>query len=361
MPKEVHEAKVKAFLDKINSAYKSEIVHRGETFKALNIRRFSSGVASVDLALGGGWPFGRLGIIAGNESTGKTLLALKAAKEIKGYCRNCRLAQDLCKCSDFTPCVCLFVDVEGAFDLAWAKIQGFDSTYHVVARPDYAEQAIDVIDSAIRDNAFDMIVIDSIAALTPMKEVEESAEDWQVGLAARLVNKAMRRWTSSLNTLSRGSGLGGPFILCLNQLRENIGVMYGDPRTMPGGKGQKFASSVTAWTKAAKIQDDPESKESAYVELSGVFKKNKTAVPNLEYSFRMALKDTEMDKAGEVDNADQLVRLGKRYGLVTKSSGTVGFDITRCKTEAAFKSHVKHKPEIAKALWRALIKEVCGV
>jgi len=354
------EVEVQAFIDKVNKAYEGSVMERGGRFEALNIRRLSSGILHVDMALGGGWPFGRVVVLAGEYSTGKTLLALKALSEVTKYCHNCHKHNSVCSCGKFRKGIGLFIDMEGAFDLEWAVANGFDDEWHVVARPEYAEQAIDIINDSIRQNVFDLVIVDSIAAMTPTKEIESSTEDWQMGLAARLMNKAMRTWNAALNKMSQDTPSGGPLILCVNQLRDKIGLVFGDPRTMPGGKGQTFCSSVIIYTKSFKTGDDPEMKETSSVELRGLTQKNKTYVPRLEYTFQLALRDTEDAKKGDVDNANQLIKYGKKYGLVKKVGGNWSYDVVAVPTERALLSQLKHKPELATKLWKAIIREACG-
>jgi recombination protein RecA len=346
--------KITDFLEKINATYKSEVVGRSSS-PVYGVHRFSSGILPLDIALGGGWPFGRIGILAGNESTGKTLISLKAAHAISNYDKATRKHRDLVDPDKFTPCSTLFVDVEGTFDAEWANKQGWNPDTSVIARPDYAEQAIDIIDFALRENTFDLIVLDSIAALTPTKEVTDSAEDWQMGLAARLVNKAMRKWSSSLNKTSQEFSRGGPFLLCLNQIREKLGVMYGDPRVLPGGKGQLFASSLILWTKSAKVLDDPDSKASAFVTMGGVAKKNKTFIPNREYAFQLALTDTSEYLVGDIDNDKTIVKFGKKYGVLNRDSG-FGCEEFRDRTEDLFRIKLRSDPEFRGLLYKRVLE-----
>ena len=361
MSKTTAELSIKLFMEKVNATYDGKLVEKGGSFKALTMARFSSGVAPLDVILGGGWPFGRVSIIAGNESTGKTLAALKAIGEIHNYCHNCKQYKTACSCGDFTPCPTLFVDLEGSFDLTWALKHGFDENYDIVSRPEYAEQAIDIVSAAIEANAFSLIVVDSLAAMTPRTEIEESTEKWQMGLAARLLNKAFRKWTSALNKVS-SKVKAGPALMCLNQVREKIGVMFGDPTTLPGGKGQLFNASIIIRTTAAKVSDDVESKESAWVELNGSSKKNKTYVPRLDYSFNMALKDTDGYKTGEVDNASALIKYGKAAGIVKKIGDGIGFEGgVVVKTEKALNDQIRNKEEIKRKLWGKIITELTGV
>jgi recombination protein RecA len=346
-----------AFMSKINKAYDPGTIAYGSRMPTSNLLRFSSGIFDLDLALGGGWPFARYVTLAGDESTGKSTIALQACRSVNDYCRNCRIHKDKCSCGKYKHCRAMFIDAEHSFDLAWAKTHGYNEDLNPIVRTEYAEQAIDIVDAAIRDNVVELIVIDSVAALTPKGEIEASAEDWQVGLAARLMNKACRRWTASL---SNSPGQFGPCILAINQLREKIGVMYGDPRTMPGGKGQLFASSIIIWTKAPKVQDDPESKTSGFVELRGITKKNKTFVPKIDYGFDMALKDLGHLFKGQIDNISSVFNTCKKFGLVEKKSGRTMFDIDSAPTEIAFKTLMRTKPALVQKMWRAATKHIVG-
>jgi recombination protein RecA len=351
--------KVQDFIAKINKTYDGGVCELGGKFKALRLRRFSSGILSLDCALGGGWPFGRISIIAGEYSTGKTLIALKAIEQVENYDHNTKLHVSQVDPESFEPGRALFVDLEGSFDLDWSVANGFNADHHVVARPEYAEQAVDIVTDAIRQDLFDLIVVDSIANMTPTAEIEESTEDWQMGLAARLINKAMRRWNASLNRLSQGKTGAAPLVMCLNQFRLKIGVMYGDPRTLPGGKGQEFCSSVILYTKSPKIEDG-EDKETAFVEMSGTTHKNKTYVPKLNYSFKMSLKDQPDWAVGQVDNMKQLLKFGKQSGaiVVDKNKVTCGEIVTKTQKELV---EILLVNAVAKTqLWHDILRRMIG-
>jgi len=362
--KVVREAKVKAFIDKINDDYKGEVIHTGKTRSNMETRRFSSLILSLDLALGGGWPFSRIIIDAGEESTGKTLKAIKACVSVQSYDHNTRKHMDHMDEKDFVPCRALVIDMEGAWDEDWATRLGFNHSWHKVAQPEYAEQAIDIVNYAIRENIFDLIVIDSIAAMIPSKELEDSAEDWQMGLQARLVNKAMRKWVGSLNKLNQTYKGGGPCVYCLNQFRLQIGVVFGDPRVLPSGKAQRFAASIISYTKAAKV-DDGKEKEAEYVTLGGSCKKNKTYTPKLNYEFTMRLKDSESEKTGVVNNWNLLFEEGKKLKLIRKEGTTVKFGsgegMITAPNDKMFKDKVRVSQVLQTRLWRSVIKAKCGV
>lgn len=351
--------RVQAFMSEINKTYDSGVVKEGGKFDALKTPRFSSGILSLDLALGGGWPFGRIGIVAGEFSTGKTLLTIKAMNEVTKFDHVTKKHRDFVKPEEFTPGTALFVDMESTFDPEWAKANGWDETAHVVARPEYSAQAIDIITKAVQDNVFDLIILDSIAAMTPSKEIEESSEDWQMGLAARENNKAFRKWVAALNKHSQNSASPGPFLLCLNQFRMKIGLMFGDPRTLPGGKGQEFAASIIMYTKSAEY-DDSKDKELSQVTLSGTFRKNKTYVPKMNFAYDLGLKDSEDLKKGEVDNLKQLMVFGKKYNLIVVEGGEVRFGRNVFKTQRELRERLEASPQLYRSLWMSIVKAATG-
>lgn len=349
---------VKDFIENVNKTYKGGVVEVGGNFGALSLARFSSGILSLDCALGGGWPFGRIGIIAGMESTGKTLEAIKAMVEVQKYDHDTKMHKDFVDDDKFTPGTALFVDVEGSFDVEWAKANGFDDSHHIVARPEYSEQAIDIVTTAVEEGVFDLIIIDSLAALAPTKELEASSEEWQMGLAARLINKAMRKWVGKINKASTHRGTA-PLLLCLNQFRINIGQFMGDPRTLPGGKGQLFAASIILYTKSPDYQDSKD-KELAKVKLAGTVQKNKTYVPKVNFTYALHLKDEEGAKKGDIDNLKQMQALGKKYGLIVVDGGKVSFGDHVFKTQKALMEEVASDPTLFRSMWRSIVKASVG-
>lgn len=354
--------KVKKFITQINESYgKGKVIEIGGRLGNLNIPRFSSGSVDLDCALGGGWPMGRISLIAGQFSTGKTALTLKAAGEIKKI--DSRTKVPISQLSEAEqkvaqPCRTLFVDVEGAFDVAWATLHGFDPEYDAVCRPDFSEQTIDLVSAAMQDNVFDLIIIDSIAAMTPGKEIEVSAEEQQMGLAARLNNKAFRKWNASLNKVFQTIGKPGPTLMVLNQLREKIGVMFGDPRVLPGGKGQEFNASITVYTKSQKY-DSKEGDKVSKVTLAGTTKKNKTFIPNQQYEFDMWLDDSSGQKA-QIDNAFSLFTLAKKHKLLKTGSGKVTFGTKEYSNQKEFKDRLTVSPTLQSSVWKSVVKAATG-
>ena len=188
---------------------------------AMNIEAVPTGALSLDLALGiGGLPRGRVTEIYGPESSGKTTLATHVVAEAQ---RNGG--------------ICAYVDAEHAMDPTYAKAIGVDIDELLISQPDTGEQALEITDMLIRSGALDVVVIDSVAALTPRAELEGDMGDTHVGLQARLMSQALRKLTSNLNK-------SNTICIFINQLREKIGVMFGSPETTPGGRALKFYSSV---------------------------------------------------------------------------------------------------------------------
>lgn len=208
-------------MDKLDKTYGKGSVMRLGDGAVEDIEVISSGSVTLDIALGvGGYPKGRVVEIYGPESSGKTTLTIHAIAECQ---KNGGIAA--------------FIDAEHAFDQFYAKKLGVDTNELIISQPDNGEQALEIADNLIRSGAIDLIVVDSVAALTPKAEIEGEMGDSQMGLQARLMSKALRKLTSSINKT-------GTCCIFINQLRDKIGVMFGNPETTTGGNALKFYSSV---------------------------------------------------------------------------------------------------------------------
>jgi len=222
--KEINKEKMKALqltLDKLEKTYgKGSIMKMGD--KAIeNVEVIPTGSLSLDIALGiGGLPKGRIIEIYGPESSGKTTLTLHAIAEIQ-------------KAGG----IAAFIDAEHAFDRSYAEKLGVDTENLLISQPDNGEQALEIAENLIRSGAIDMIVIDSVAALTPKSEIEGEMGDSKMGLHARLMSQALRKLTGTISKT-------GCCCIFINQLREKIGVMFGNPETTTGGNALKFYASV---------------------------------------------------------------------------------------------------------------------
>lgn len=217
------DAKLKALglaQEQINKQFGDGAIRRLGDTKTVDVELISSGALSLDLALGGGYPKGRIVEIYGPESSGKTTLTLHAIAEVqkKGG-------------------TAAFVDAEHALDPAYARRLGVDTDNLLVAQPDNGEQALEIVETLVRSNAVDLVVVDSVAALVPQAEIEGEMGDSHMGLQARLMSQALRKLTGIINKSKT-------IVIFINQIRMKIGVMFGNPETTTGGNALKFYASV---------------------------------------------------------------------------------------------------------------------
>ena len=217
------DAKLKALglaQEQINKQFGDGAIRRLGDTQTIDVELISAGALSIDLALGGGYPKGRIVEVYGPESSGKTTLTLHAIAEIqkKGG-------------------TAAFVDAEHALDPAYARRLGVDTDNLLVAQPDNGEQALEIVETLVRSNAVDLVVVDSVAALVPQAEIEGEMGDSHMGLQARLMSQALRKLTGIINK-------SNTIVIFINQIRMKIGVMFGNPETTTGGNALKFYASV---------------------------------------------------------------------------------------------------------------------
>jgi len=296
------EAKLKALgltLDKLEKTYgKGTIMKLGDS-KRIEVDSISTGSLGLDIALGiGGLPKGRVVEIYGPESSGKTTLAIHAIAE-------CQKQGG----------IAAFIDAEHAFDRNYAEALGVDTDNLLISQPDNGEQALEITENLIRSGAIDIIVIDSVAALVPRAEIEGEMGDSKMGLHARLMSQALRKLTGTI-------GRTGCCCIFINQLREKIGVMFGNPETTTGGNALKFYASVRLDIRrsGAAIKDKEGNVVGNPVKVKVA--KNKLAPP-----FRQTIFDimygTGVSKTGEI------VDLGVEHDIVGKSGSWYSYDGTK--------------------------------
>ena len=218
-----NEGKLKALglaQEQINKQFGDGAIRRLGDTKAVDVELFSSGALSLDLALGGGFPKGRILEIYGPESSGKTTLTLHAIAEIQKQGGTAA-----------------FIDAEHALDPSYARKLGVDTDNLLVSQPDNGEQALEIAETLVRSNAVDLVVVDSVAALVPQAEIEGEMGDSHMGLQARLMSQALRKLTGIINK-------SHTTVIFINQIRMKIGVMFGNPETTTGGNALKFYASV---------------------------------------------------------------------------------------------------------------------
>ena len=328
MSKEVNAEKLKALqltMDKLDKTYgKGSVMRLGDN-PIVKVDTIPSGSLTLDLALGvQGYPKGRVVEIYGPESSGKTTLAIHAIAEVQKQGG-----------------IAAFIDAEHAFDQFYAQNLGVDVNSLIISQPDNGEQALEIADNLIRSGAVDLVVIDSVAALTPKAEIEGEMGDSQMGLQARLMSKALRKLTSSINKANC-------CCIFINQLREKIGVMFGNPETTTGGNALKFYSSVRLDIRRSSQIKDGEEVIGNRTKVKVV--KNKVAPP-----FRKAEFDI-MYGAG-ISKVGEILDIGVEMNIINKSGSWFSYGETRLgQGRDAVKAIIADNPELMEEL-ESKIKE----
>ncbi|MDD4373176.1 MAG: recombinase RecA [Bacteroidales bacterium] len=284
-----------------------------------SIESISTGSIALDAALGiGGLPKGRVVEIYGPESSGKTTLALHVIAEAQ-------------KAGG----IAAFIDAEHAFDRFYASKLGVDTQELLISQPDHGEQALEIAENLIRSGAIDVIVIDSVAALTPKSEIEGEMGDSKMGLQARLMSQALRKLTATISKT-------GAICIFINQLRDKIGVMFGNPETTTGGNALKFYSSVRLDIRKISQIKDGENATGNRVRVKVV--KNKVAPPFRKAEFDIVF-GTGISRIGEI------IDLGVEHNIIKKSGSWFSYGETRLgQGRDAVKNLIEENPELSAEL-----------
>ena len=307
-------------LTQIEKQYgKGAIMKLGEDAKDMTIEIIPTGCLALDVALGvGGVPRGRIIEIYGPESSGKTTVALHLIAQTQ------KLGG-----------IAAFIDAEHALDPTYAANLGVDLENLYVSQPDTGEQALDITDSLVRSGAVDLIVIDSVAALTPKAEIEGDMGDSHVGLQARLMSQALRKLTAITNRSKT-------CVVFINQLREKVGVMFGNPETTPGGKALKFYASVRLDVRKADALKDSEGLIGNRTKVKVV--KNKLAPP-----FKTAEFDIIYGKG--ISQAGCLLDIGVEKGIIEKSGSWFSYQGEKfAQGKEKARDFVNNNPDFAKEI-----------
>ena len=327
-PKDSKLKALKLTLDKLDKTYGKGSVMRLGDQEVERIESISSGSLGIDIALGiGGYPKGRVIEIYGPESSGKTTLTLHAIAE-------CQKAGG----------IAAFIDAEHAFDRFYAEKLGVDLGELVISQPDNGEQALEIADNLIRSGAVDALVIDSVAALTPKSEIEGEMGDSKMGLHARLMSQALRKLTSSISKTNCT-------VFFINQLREKIGVMFGNPETTTGGNALKFYASVRIDIRKSTQLKDAE---------GGVLG-NKTRVKIVKNKVAPPFKTAEFDiMYGEgISKTGEILDIGVELDIIEKSGSWFSYGGSKLgQGRDSVKSILKDNPELMEELEQKILEQL---
>ena len=318
---------LKLTLDKLDKTYGKGTVMKMGDAPDENVEAIPSGSFGLDIALGvGGYPKGRVIEIYGPESSGKTTLTLHAIAECqkKGG-------------------IAAFIDAEHAFDRFYAEKLGVDIENLIISQPDHGEQALEIADNLIRSGAIDMVIIDSVAALTPKSEIEGEMGDSKMGLHARLMSQALRKLTASISKTNCT-------VIFINQLREKIGIMFGNPETTTGGNALKFYASIRL-----DIRRSTQIKNS-----DGVVMGNKTRVKIVKNKVAPPFKLAEFDiMYGEgISKVGEIIDLAVESEIINKSGSWFSYEDTKLgQGRDAVKALLKDNPDLTETL-ETKLKEV---
>jgi len=289
---EPEEDGIDAVLEVLRSKHGEEAIMKLGEMSSATVEVISTGPLSLDIALGGGLPKGRIVEIYGPEGSGKTTLALTVAAETQK--KGGKVA---------------FIDAEHALDPEYAKRIGVKTSELLLSQPSSGEEALNILESLVRSGAMDLVVVDSVAALTPQAEIDGEMQDQQIGLQARLMSKALRKVTAL-------AARSGTMIIFINQLREKIGIMFGNPETTPGGRALKFYSSVRI-----------DIRRIAQVKKSDAVVGHRTKVKIAKNKVAPPFKVVELDIIyGEGFSYEgDILNMAIIHGVVTKSGTTYSF------------------------------------
>lgn len=315
---------------KIHDKFGDSLLKKASDERVQSWRRIPTGILPLDLALGGGFPGGVVNTLWGDKGSCKTSTIIRAMARGQKMCRDCYkylpdytlIESSACKCKGSVKereVLCAFIDVEGTLDLEWCRLLGLDTDRMILSRPDYAELTMDILEAILREGAVDLIAVDSLAFMTPQKEIEQSTAKDLMGTQSRVLAKGIRKLTAALNNVGLTYGHERrPTIFFTNQIRMQIGVMFGNPETQAGGKSPGYSAVTEVKTRPGKYKIDDVTGFPVSAEMHFRVDKNKSSFNKVEGEYTMVLSQTEHKKVGEIYDEPFLISRGEIAGLITR-------------------------------------------
>jgi len=323
----------------LNKMFGKTIIQPASQMKGLEIERTLTGIIPLDIEMGGGLPRGRMVEIYGPESSAKTYICLcSVANEQKLFKKPC-----------------LWIDQEGVFDPVWSQKVGVNLDLLDIAKPETAEQAGTILDSATRSGDYAIIVLDSVAAMLPEEDLDKSMDDAErIGNRAMVNNRIVRKLQSALNTREDDSIPNGTIVLFINQIRMKIG-QYGNPEDTPGGKGIRFMASIRLELRRGDLIKEKEEGEDIVTAVTIKFKtvKNKTFTPFRTGQF---ILNTLGDKAGTIDISESIIRYAILSGVIKHEGHSYYIGDDKVLGIENLKQYLNEKPELISKLYEEVKK-----
>lgn len=319
---------------KIHKNHGSSMLIRASDRKAQTWRRLPSGILPLDLSLGGGFPAGVVNTLWGDKGATKTSTIIKTMANAQKMCRDCYhffpeyavIPELACKCKGKQAerqMVCAYIDVEGTLDLQWCQLLGLNIEELLLSQPDFAEASLDILEGILREGVVDVIALDSLAFLTPKKEIEESTAKDLMGVQARTIGKGIRKLTAALNSVGLTYGHDRrPTVFFTNQVRMALNVMFGNPETAAGGKAPGFAAVTEIKMRPGKYEMDETTGFPLKAEMKFRVEKNKSSFNKMEGDYKLVLSSTATHKIGETYDEPWLLERGQIYGVVERKGMT---------------------------------------
>lgn len=314
---------------KIKERFGKNIWRRASDVPELLKGRIPTGVFPLDYALNGGVEAGKVTIFYGPKSSSKTTTAFRVLANAQGMCADCwsptidGYTGEVCpcKCGNNRPPKIAFINTEPEFSRKWATRLGIDLTQVLYSHCDHGEQAVDICDAIIRSGEADVILLDSLAFLTPTKEIETSVTKDKMGLQARMIGEGVRKWNSGLIYCIRELGRA-PTLILTNQIRMKLGVMFGNPETTPGGLAPGFVATTEVRCRSIKVEREANTGEPQTMGMGFRITKQKAGIPEREGTYELVLTPHDGKKLGDVVDEPVMMNFAERHGLLTKVTPT---------------------------------------